>query len=241
MNRLRGSAIVKQQSATCANCVLPELCLRAGLPPEDVKRLDRLVYTRRNIKRGEELFRAGDPFSAIYAIRSGFFKSVLILENGRTQIMGFYMPGEVIGMDAINAGAYTSNAEALEDAEVCAIPLSRIDEFSFEARDLAHRLHQLMSKEMVRDRHVMVLLGGNKNAEARLAAFLVDVSNRFAARGYASSDLELPMTREDIGSFLGLQLATVSRTFSKLKRWKLIEVDQKHIRILDAAGLKQLL
>lgn len=230
----------EQEITSCINCVLPELCLRAGLSPEDVERLDQLVYTRRKVNRGEDLYRAGDPFSAIYAIRSGFFKNELIVKDGRSQIMGFHMPGEVIGMDGISAGAYTCNAVALEDAEVCAIPLSRIEENCHEMREFAHRLHQIMSKEIVRDQRVMALLGC-RDAEARLAAFLVNISDRLAARGHASSDFELPMTREEIGSFLGLTLETVSRMFSRLQGEKLIEVDLRRIRIRDVASLGQAL
>lgn len=234
----RVTASVGQPS--CSNCALPALCLRAGLPPEDVAHLDRLVYARRRIERGENLYRAGDPFSAIYAIRSGFFKNELVLQDGRSQIMGFHMAGEVMGMDGIGTGTYTCNAVALEDAEVCSVPLSRIEEFSNEMRDLAHRLHQIMSDEIVRDQRVIALLA-NKSAEARLAAFLVDISRRLATRGYEASDFELPMTRGEIGSLLGITIETVSRMFTKFHSGKLIDVQKRHVRILDAAGLEQLL
>jgi len=240
MNELQSSAAIDKYAASCTNCVLPGLCLRSGMPPEDVERLDRLVYTRRNVKQGKDLYRAGDPFSAIYAIRSGFFKSELVLQDGRSQIMGFHMPGEVLGMDGINAGAFACNAVALEDAEVCVIPLSRFEEISHGFFGVAHLLHQIMSREIVREQRMMALLGSNA-AEARLAAFLVDLAERFSARGEATSDLKLPMIRKDIGSFLGLKLETVSRLFSKLRDEKLIEVRKKRIRILDMAGLKQLL
>jgi len=231
-----------QPEASCSNCILPELCLRAGMSPEEIEHLDRLVYVRRSVKRGEDLYRAGDPFSAIYAIRSGFFKNDLGLKDGRTQIMGFHMPGELLGMDGIGAGSYTCNAVALDDAEVCAIPLTRVEDAPEEAAsgDLSHRLHQIMSQEIVRDQHVMVLLG-SESAETRLAAFLVDISRRFAARGYSASDFELPMTREEIGSFLGLKLETVSRMFSKLHQSGLIAVQQRRVCIRDAAALARML
>lgn len=240
MQKQPATASVVQQAATCSNCALPELCLRAGLPPEDVAHLDRLVYARRKVERGDNLYRAGDPFSAIYAIRSGFFKNELVLQDGRSQIMGFNMAGEVMGMDGIGTGTYTCNAVALEDAEVCSVPLSRIEEFSQEMHDVAHRLHQIMSEEIVRDQQVIALLA-NKSAEARLAAFLVDISRRLAARGYEASDFELPMTRGEIGSLLGITIETVSRMFTKFHNAKLIDVQKRHIRILDAAGLEHLL
>lgn len=240
MHKRHDPAPAEQYTASCANCVLPELCLRAGLSPEDVKQLDQLVYARRKIRRGEDLYRAGDSFGAIYAIRSGFFKSERVLKDGRHQIMGFHMPGEMLGLDGIGTGAYACNAVALELTEVCAIPLSRVEELSHQVRDLAHRLHQIMSEEIVRDQRVMVLLGG-KGAEARLASFLVDISHRFSARGYAPADFDLPMTREEIGSYLGLTLETVSRMFSRLQAENLIKVQQRHIRVLDASGLERML
>lgn len=181
------SSPIGHHKVSCTSCFLPDLCLRSGLSSQHVERLDHLVYTRLTVTRGEDLYRPGDPFSATYAIRSGFFKNDLTLEDGRNLVLGFHMPGEVIGMDRIGAGAYMCNAVALEDSEVCAIPLSRLEEISHEMSDFAHRLHQLMSEEIVRDRHVMVLLGG-KTAEARLAAFLVNISSRLAARGCASSE-----------------------------------------------------
>lgn len=229
-----------QPHASCANCILPELCLRAGLAPDEIQRLDQLVYVRRGLARGEYLYRAGDAFSTLYAIRSGFFKNDLVLKDGRNQIMGFHMPGEVLGVDGIGTGSYTCNAVALAEAEVCAIPLARLEDISHDAHDFSHRLHQIMSQEIVRDQRVMLLLGG-EGAEVRLAAFLVDISQRFAARGYSASNFELPMTREEIGSFLGLKLETVSRMFSRLQRESLIAVHQRHIRILDAAGLRRML
>lgn len=233
-------ASIERRTGSCANCDLQATCLRPGLSREDGEHLGHLFYTRRGVKHGEDLYRAGDSYSAIYAIRSGFFKTEFVLRDGHSQVMGFYIPGEVMGMDGIGTGAYTCNAVALEDAKVCAIPLFRSDMTPNEMRDLAHCVIQIMSKELVHDHHVMAVLGG-KSADARLAAFLVDLSRRFAARGYVSSDLELPMTREDIGSFLGLTLETISRMLSKLQRMKVIEVHRRHIRILHMAGLGQLL
>jgi CRP/FNR family transcriptional regulator len=229
-----------QHTATCSSGLLPELCLRAGMSEFQVSRLDQLVYTRRRVKRGEDLYRVDDPFSAIYAIRSGFFKNDHVLKDGRNQIMGFHMPGEVMGMDGISTGFYPCNAVALEESEVCAIPLSRVEEMSHEFGDLAHRLHQLMSEEIVRDQHVMVMLAG-AGAEERVAAFLVDISRRLAARGLAASDFDLPMTREEIGSFLGLKLETVSRMFSRLQAENMIDVQQRHVRIRDVGGLEHML
>lgn len=228
-----------QLKASCSNCGLRGLCLPIGLSADELERLDQLVYARRKVRRGEDLYRVGDSFSAIYAIRSGFFKNELVLEDGREQVMGFHMPGDILGIDGIGGDRYACNAVALEDSEVCVIPFIRLEEISREVRGLQHQFHQFMSREMVRDQGVMLLLGGMR-AEARLAAFLLNLSRRFEARGYSASEFNLRMTREEIGSFLGLKLETVSRLFSQFQRGNLVAVLQKHIRILDAAGLRKI-
>lgn len=224
--------------ASCSNCGLRELCLPVGLSADEVSRLDQLVYARRKVRRGEDLYLAGAPFGAIYAIRSGFFKNELVLEDGRQQVMGFHMPGDILGVDGIGADRYTCNAVALEDSEVCVIPFSRLEEISRDVPCLQHQFHQCMSREMIRDQGVMLLLGSMR-ADARLAAFLLNLSLRFAARGYSAHEFDLRMTREEIGSFLGLKLETISRLFSKFQEGNLITVMQKHIRIRDDAGLRQ--
>lgn len=229
-----------QLKSACSSCSLRELCLPMGLSTKEVKRLDQLVYVRRKLKRGESLYRAGDPFSAIYAVRTGFFKANVILEDGRDQVTGFHMPGELIGMDGIGTDVHSCNATALEDSDVCVIPFSRLEEISNEVRGLQRQFHRMMSREIVRDQGVMMLLGSMR-AEERLAAFLLNLSQRFVARGYSPSEFHLRMTREEIGSFIGLKLETVSRIFSKFQEDNLIGVQQKHIRILDTGGLKQIL
>jgi CRP/FNR family transcriptional regulator len=231
---------IHQLKTVCSSCSLRELCLPMGLSREEIEQLDQLVYTRRRVKRGENLYRAGDGFNSLYAIRTGFFKSNVILEDGRDQVTGFHMPGEILGLDGIGTESHTCNAHALEDGEVCVIPFSRLEEVSREVRNLQHQFHKVMSREIVRDQGVMMLLG-TMRAEERLAAFLINLSQRFVARGYSPSEFHLRMTREEIGSYLGLKLETVSRIFSKFQEQGLIAVQQKHIRILDTDGLKKLL
>lgn len=231
---------VVQLKTACSTCSLHELCLPMGLSSDEVGRLDQLVGARRKTRRGDSLYRAGDPFSAIYAVRVGFFKSNILLEDGRDQVTGFHMPGEIMGMDGIGTDRHHCNAIALEDSEVCVIPFARLEEVSSEVRSLQRQFHKVMSREIVRDQGVMMLLGSMR-AEERLAAFLLNLSQRFVARGYSPSEFNLRMTREEIGSFLGLKLETVSRIFSRFQEDKLISVQQKHIHILDTAGLKKLL
>ena len=224
----------------CSNCNLRELCLPFGLSLEELTRLDDLVSTRRRIKRGDHLYRAGEAFDAIYAIRSGFFKTDVLLEDGRDQVTGFQMAGELLGLDGISTEHHTCNAIALEDSEICAIPFSRLEILSREIHTLQHHFHKVMSLEIVRDHGVMMLLG-TMRAEERLAAFLLNLSQRFTARGFSHAEFYLRMTREEIGSYLGLKLETVSRAFSKFQEEGYIAVQQKHIRILNVNGLKALM
>jgi len=226
--------------AVCSGCSLRELCLPMGLTPDEIEHLVQLVYTRRRVKRGESLYRSGDAFGSIYAVRSGFFKSGVILEDGRDQVTGFHMPGEILGLDGIGTERHTCGATALEDSEVCVIPFARLEEVSREVRTLQHQFHKVMSREIVRDHGVMMLLG-TMRAEERLAAFLLNLSQRFVARGYSPAEFHLRMTREEIGSYLGLKLETVSRVFSRFQEAGLVAVQQKHIRILDPDGLRALL
>ena len=224
----------------CSQCNLRELCLPFGLDPNEVDQLDELVGSRRKIKRQQHLYRSGDTFEAIYAIRAGSFKTDVILEDGRDQVTGFQMTGEVLGHDGISTEHHSCNAIALEDSEVCVIPFGRLEELSRQVESLQHQFHKIMSREIVRDHGVMMLLGSMR-AEERLAAFLLNMSQRFNARGFSSQEFNLRMTREEIGSYLGLKLETVSRAFSRFQEDGLISVQQKHVLLLDAAGLKKLI
>ncbi len=223
----------------CSNCNLRELCMPMGLSPEEVERLDQVVASRRKVKRGMALFRNGEKFSALYAIRTGFFKTCVASEDGRDQVTGFQMAGEIIGLDGIVNDRHTCDAVALEDAEVCVMPFDRIEDLSREINSLQRHVHKIMSREIVREHGVMLLLGSMR-AEERLAAFLLNLVQRLHARGFSSSELILRMTREEIGSYLGLKLETVSRTFSKFVEDGIVEVKQRHVRILDTEALQRL-
>jgi CRP/FNR family transcriptional regulator len=224
----------------CSQCSLRELCLSEGLSKEELAKLDGLVGTRRKLRRGQHLYRAGDPFEALYAVRTGFFKTDVLIEDGRDQVTGFQMTGEILGMDGISTEAHSCNAVALEDSEVCLIPFAQLEHLSREIKALQHNFNKVMSRELVRDQGLMMLLG-TMRAEERLAAFLLNMSQRFTLRGYSPAEFHLRMTREEIGSYLGLKLETVSRAFSRFQEEGYIAVQQKHIRILDIEGLRQLL
>ncbi len=223
----------------CSSCNLRELCMPLGLTHDELERVDSLVASRRRVKRGTSLFRNGDKFTSLYAIRTGFFKTCITSEDGRDQVTGFQMAGEVVGLDGIVNDRHTCDAIALEDADVCLMPFDRIEELSNEIQGLQRHVHKIMSREIVREHGVMLLLGSMR-AEERLAAFLLNLVQRLHARGFSQSELVLRMTREEIGSYLGLKLETVSRTFSKFAEEGIIEVKQRHVRIVNADALRQL-
>ena len=240
VNAIQPAPAPRKFEVTCSSCNMREMCLPAGLCPEDMLRIEGLVYARRRVKRGEALFNAGDAFCSIYAIRSGFFKTSVIDGEGREQVTGFCMGGELLGLDGLGAGRYNGTAVALEDSEACVLPFALVEELSRDVRPLQRQLHSVLAREIVRDHGVMMLLGSMR-AEERLATFLLNLSKRFMRRGYSSSDFHLRMTREEIGSYLGLKLETVSRLFSSFQKDGLIEVQQKHVRIHDIAGLERML
>ena len=226
------SATVSRAGTHCSACNPRELCLPCRLAAPDTAFLGDRVYTHKRVKHGDSLFRAGGSFDSLYVIRSGFFKSSVVLEDGRDQVTGFHMAGEILGMDGIGTESHTADAMALEDSEVCIIPSARLEE-----PGLQRQLHKVMSRELVRDQGVMMLLG-TMRAEERLAAFLLNLSQRFVARGFSPHEFHLRMTRDEIGSYLGLSLETVSRLFSGFQEDGLIYVQQRHIRIRDIPGLK---
>jgi len=225
--------------SSCTVCNRRELCLPGSLDEEDAAQVSRIVYTRRRVRAGESLYQAGAPFRSLYAVRAGFFKSYIVSAGGRIQVTGFQMSGEIIGVDGIDQERHTLSVAALEDSEVCVIPYSRLEEMSARVPALRRQLHRMMAREIVGDHGVMLLLGSMR-AEERVAAFLLNLSRRFVARGYAASQFQLRMTREEIGSYLGLKLETVSRIFSHMHELGVLEVQKKSISIKSVPRLRAL-
>lgn len=224
------------RAVQCSSCHLRDLCLPGGLDEGDVTRLDDMGLTRRRVPAGQSLYRAGDAFGHVFAVRSGTFKSSLTLSDGREQIAGFHMAGELMGLDGLAQTRHASGAIALEDAEVCAIPYAQLAELATQSPRLQGVVTRLMGREIVREHSLMMLLG-SMSAEERLAVFLLNISQRMKARGWSPLEFHLRMTRAEIGSYLGMKLETVSRTFSLFQQQGLLEVDKRHIRILDLAAL----
>ena len=223
----------------CSTCVLGQFCLPVGLSQDDVNKIDTLVTERVRLKKGESLYRQGDPLTAVYGIKFGTLKTEYALQDGREQITGFHLPGEMLGLDGIGENHYQSNAIALEDSEACVVRFSDFESLARQIPSLQHQFHRILSRELTQDQRHMLSLGSLR-AEERLASFLLNLSDRLAARGYSPIEYHLRMSREEIGSYLGIQLETVSRLFSRFTESGLIQIKQRHIKLIDMDGLLEL-
>ena len=228
---------IQELRARCSACSMHQLCLPMGLDHDDMDRLDKIIGRRRKVPRDGYLYRVGDPFTNLYAIRLGHFKTEQVNPSGDQQITGFQMAGELLGMDAISTDRHHCNAVALEDSEVCEIPFTRLEGLFAEMPTLLHQFHRMMSQEITREQSVMLLLG-NMRAEQRFAAFLVNLSSRYATRGYSSTAFQLRMTREEIGNYLGLTIESISRLLSKFKKRGWIQVNNREVELLEPVTLK---
>jgi CRP/FNR family transcriptional regulator, anaerobic regulatory protein len=228
---------VEELRNRCSACSMHELCLPMGLDETDMNRLDQIIGRRRKVVRDGSLYRVGDPFTTLYAIRLGHFKTFQINPEGDQQVTGFQMSGELLGMDAISTDRHHCNAVALEDSEVCEIPFSRLEGLFSDMPTLLRHFHRMMSQEITREQSVMLLLG-NMRAEQRFAAFLVNLSSRYAARGYSATSFQLRMSREEIGNYLGLTIESISRLLSKFKKQGWLKVSNRDLQIVDLTTVK---
>ncbi len=231
---------IRDLKTHCATCGIRELCLPVGLDQDEMKQVDALITARTRLKRGETLYRAGEPFRALYAIRLGSMKSTVLAEDGREQVAGYHMQGDLVGLDGIGAGRHECDAVAVEDAEVCVLPFDRIEELARGLPALQHNLHQFLSREIARDHGLMLVLGSMR-AEERLALFLINLAERHRRRGYSSTEYVLRLTRKEIGAYLGLKLETVSRLFSRFQDEGLIRVQGRTVKLLDPVALQRVI
>lgn len=221
----------------CTDCSLYRLCLPVGIGESDLAELDRIIRRRHPIQRGAHVFLAGDPFHSIYAVRSGSLKTYRLTEDGREMITGFFLPGEIVGLDAIDTGRHPCAARALEITGLCEIPFDEFESIGERLPALSRQLVRVMSREMHHDELLLMLLG-KRTAEQRLAAFLLSLSLRFGQRGYSPSEFNLSMSRNDIGNYLGLAVETVSRLFSRLQEDGILIARSRHIRLIDLPRLE---
>jgi CRP/FNR family transcriptional regulator len=213
--------------------------LPVGISASDIAKIDTLVKDRVHLQKGEALYRYGDPLNAVFSVRFGTLKTEYGLEDGRQQVIGFHLPGEILGLDGIGDGRYQSEAIALEESEVCIIRYAAFEDLARQIPVLQQQFHRILSRELTQDqRHLLSL--GSLRAEERLAAFLLNLSQRLAARGYQDNEFDLRMSRVEIGSYLGIQIETVSRMLSRFAESGLIQIKQRHIKLIDMDGLYEL-
>lgn len=224
----------------CATCLSSPQCLGRRMAQGDFAGADDLHIAVRRVKAGEAVYRVDDAFHAFYVVRLGLVKAVTTLEGGREQVSAFYMPADVFGMDGIAYGHYSCDAVAIEDTDVCVLPYEALERLSRRHPQAQQILHQALSAEIGRRQDTMAMLSG-MTAEQRVAAFLLDHSHRLQVRGQSPSQFLLRVSRHDIASLLGLTVETVSRTMSRLKSERLLDVDGKHVRLLSVPGLRRLL
>lgn len=224
---------------TCAECNLSELCLPRGLHQEELKLLEKVTQRSRPLQRGDFVFEAGESFKAIYAVRSGIIKQYQDTDSGEERVLGFYLPGELLGLDAIHSGHHHCSALAMETSSVCAFPYARFEELCTRIQGLYQQMYRLMSREISTDNELLLMLK-NKSAEERVAGFLLNLSGRYQRLGYSDTEFKLSMSREEIGNYLGLTTETVSRFLSKLQRDHIIETSRRFITIKDKTRLRQI-
>ena len=225
--------------ASCSELGLHELCLPRGLHQNEIEHLDTAIGLRRRVSQGDRLFEVGEPFRMLYAIRYGHFKTVRVDPSGDEQVTGFHMAGELLGLDAISSDEHQCDAVALEDSEVCEIPFDRLQEIVGQMPSLLRHFHRLMSKEIMREQNVMLLLG-NMRAEQRFAVFLTNLSVRYAERGFSPTRFRLRMTREDIANYLSLTIESISRILASFKKQGLVKVDKREVSLLEIVRLHSL-
>ena len=233
-------AAVVAIASTCSACHLQPSCLPCGLPGVGASPGRPLTFSRRRVARGRALFEQGDAFHFIFAVRSGSLKSSVTLSNGREQVCGFRMSGDVVALDGIATGCHATRAVAIDDSEVCGVAYTPLLERIAQDAALQRSVSRLMSHEIVRTQGLMMMLA-QLSAQERLVGFLLDLSRRFLARGRSGCDIDLAMSRAEIGSYLGLTLETVSRALSLLRDQGLLLVDHRRIRILDPGALSGLM
>lgn len=225
--------------AHCRDCSLSTLCLPLSLNMEDLDLLDDIVKRGRPLKKGDYLFRQGDSFSSVFAVRSGSLKTYSVSDCGEEQITGFHLPSEFVGLSGVDTELYPTSAIALETTSICEIPFERLDELSATLPQLRRQLMRIMSREIRDDQQMMMLLS-KKTADERIATFLVNLSARFSARGFSATQFRLAMSRNEIGNYLGLAVETVSRVFTRFQQAGLIEAEGKEIKITNNEELCQL-
>ncbi len=223
----------------CKNCSLYRICLPKEAKECELYALSKIIKRQQSLKRNSYLFREGDPFSAIYAIKSGCVKTYRLTANGKEQVCGFYLPGELIGLDAIESGIYSCSAKILQTSSACAIPYTEFEKLSKNMPGLQQQLLRLMSREIAAQQWLVTLLG-KQSADERVASILCNLSERFEIRGYSPNELNLGMSRNDLGNYLGLAIETISRVLGRFHQAGLLTANGKNIQLHQLDQLREL-
>ena len=237
MTDKKNSLNLHELKISCQNCTLADLCLPHGMGSEEMEKLDSIVLRQQPLQPGQHLFRPGDKSHALFALRSGALKSYCITEDGEEQVLGFTLPGELTGIDGLSGGNYASAAVVLETSSICELPYSKLEGLCHELPGLQRQLLKVMGREITADQHMLMLLG-KRTAEERLASFLLSLSTRYKQRGLSETEFNLPMSRQDIGNYLGLAIETVSRLFAQFQDKEILKVNRRQITILNLDRLK---
>ncbi len=230
---------IHDYQVNCGNCRLNSICLPLALGSDDIEQLDNIIERSKPMQKGQHLYREGDAFKSVFAVRSGAMKAYKTTDDGREQVTGFYFPGEILGMDGISNNLHASSAKALETAAVCEIPFTSLEKLSAMMPSLQRHFFQLMSREITEDQQLITLLSKN-SADERVASLILSISARNSKRKLSATQFRLPMSRVDIGNYLGLTVETVSRVFSRMQKLDILQVDNKEIKILDIPGLQKM-
>lgn len=230
-------SVITPLSVNCKSCSLSNICIPIGLNESELTDLDKIIKRKKPLQKHQSLYRAGDPLSAFYAVRSGSLKSVITDSHGEEQIVSFYFPGDLFGFDGMENDTHKNTVSALETAMVCELPMNVLDSLTLDFPNLKRQVMKSMSTELSNENSLVMLLN-KRSAEERIAQFLLNLSARFRERGYSPNAFHLTMTRGEIGNYLGLTIETVSRVMSKLQKAEVIMVNGRLVEIPDLSKLE---
>ncbi len=237
--RISSIAATSALNPSCTRCSLSNLCLPLAVSKDEIDRLEDVVQQGKTVNKGGHIFEQHQAFRSCYAVRSGAIKTYMVSEDGEEQVTGFYLPGEIIGLDSMNAEVYSCSARALDRTSVCEIPFEKLEELATKIPSLQHHFFHLMSKEIQDSQQLSMLLSKN-SAEERIASLLLSLSSRFRRRRLSATQFRLPMPRNDIANYLGLAVETVSRVMTRFQNQKLIDVQGREISLMNVDGLQEL-
>lgn len=237
---VKNTETVISAPVSCRDCRMSALCIPLSLKSDELYKLEQVIQHGNPLQARQPVFNCGDKFKAVYAVRSGSVKSFCIDHDGREQVTGFYLPGEIFGWDGLAEDQHQNTAIALETTSICEIPFDQLEGLGATIPSIQKHVMRLISREITTDQKLIALLAGN-SAHQRLASLLLSISARLARQKLSSTRFRLPMSRGEISNYLGLTVETVSRAFSYFQRKKYLVVNKKEIELLDKPGLERLI